>query len=99
MKKSKSNKLVPELRFQEFHGSGAWVAKELNELAKRVIKKNKKSLITRVLTNSAEYGIVDQREFFEKDIANPNNLEGYLIVDEGDFKGRASRSDIQEQYS
>ena len=37
------------------------------------------------MTNSAVNGVVDQRDFFEKDIANQNNLDNYFIVDFGDY--------------
>lgn len=37
------------------------------------------------LTNSAEYGIVSQRDFFDKDISNSENLSGYYIVEDDDF--------------
>ncbi|WP_375791637.1 hypothetical protein, partial [Escherichia coli] len=57
----------------------------LGKLAKRSVRKNVDGKITRVLTNSAEYGVVEQRDFFEKDIANQNNLEGYYFVEEGSY--------------
>ena len=40
---------------------------------------------TEVLTNSAEFGIINQREFFDHDIVNENNIGGYYIVRERDF--------------
>ena len=57
----------------------------LNKLAQRCIQKNKDGECKRVLTNSAEYGVVDQRDYFDKDIANQGNLQGYFIVDKGDY--------------
>lgn len=41
--------------------------------------------MSRVLTNSAEFGVVDQWDFFDKDIANQSNLEGYFVVEKGDY--------------
>ncbi|MGL5968060.1 MAG: restriction endonuclease subunit S [Kluyvera sp.] len=76
---------VPSLRFQSFKASGPWEFQPLGKLAQRSIRKNVNSKITRVLTNSAEYGVVDQRDFFEKDIANQSNLEGYYVVEEGSY--------------
>ncbi|EOZ6411891.1 restriction endonuclease subunit S [Cronobacter turicensis] len=76
---------LPRLRFQSFKTSGPWVFQPLGKLAQRSIRKNVDGKITRVLTNSAEYGVVDQRDFFEKDIANQGNLEGYYIVEEGSY--------------
>ena len=83
--KSKRQGFVPQLRFPEFQDAGDWEEKEFRRLAKRITQKNKKNTITRVLTNSAAYGIVDQRTYFDKDIANQNNLGGYFIVDKEDY--------------
>lgn len=57
----------------------------LGALASRSTRKNVDREVTRVLTNSAEQGVVDQRTYFEKDIANQDNLEGYYVVDAGDY--------------
>lgn len=38
-----------------------------------------------MLTNSAEHGVLDQRDYFDKDIANKRNLDGYYVVDHGDY--------------
>jgi type I restriction enzyme S subunit len=80
-----SNPTTPKLRFPEFKDSGAWEEKPLGEIVKRTISKNKDVSVTFVLTNSATQGIVSQREYFDKDIANQNNLEGYYIVHKDDF--------------
>ncbi|WP_192485171.1 MULTISPECIES: restriction endonuclease subunit S [Cysteiniphilum] len=85
MNNKKEKKLTPSLRFPEFEGDGAWSEKELKKLANRITDKNTGSFILRVLTNSATNGVVDQRDYFDKDIANQANLEGYSIVDEGDY--------------
>ncbi|QII69941.1 restriction endonuclease subunit S [Apibacter sp. B3706] len=82
---SKKTKLTPELRFPEFVDEGEWEEKILGKLAKKIVKKNKDGLINNVFTNSAIDGIVDQRDYFDKDIANKNNLENYYIVEDGDY--------------
>lgn len=76
---------LPKIRFPEFRDTGEWEEKTLGQLAKRCMKKNVKGQLSRVLTNSAELGVVDQRDYFDKDIANQNNLEGYFIVEKGDY--------------
>ncbi|WP_321956132.1 restriction endonuclease subunit S [Burkholderia cenocepacia] len=76
---------VPRLRFPEFREAKEWEVEPLRKLAKRCTGKNAKREHTRVLTNSAEYGVLDQRDYFEKDIANQGNLEGYYIVEKGDY--------------
>ena len=77
--------LVPELRFPEFEKEPNWPCVRLNAVAKKSTSKNKGEKITRVLTNSAVDGVVDQRDYFEKDIAVKGNLESYYVVDKGDY--------------
>lgn len=76
-----------ELRFKDDYGQDfpKWENKRLGELAVKVTEKNKGNHINLVLTNSAVNGIVSQRDFFEKDIANQNNLLNYYIVNIDDF--------------
>ena len=76
---------TPRLRFPEFREAVAWEVKELIKLAGRGTERNQKGKIKRVLTNSAEHGVLDQREYFDKDIAIQGNLENYFVVDQGDF--------------
>lgn len=86
MPMSKQQKgLVPELRFPEFEKEPNWPCVQLNAVAKRSTSKNKGEKVSRVLTNSAVDGVVDQRDYFEKDIAVKGNLESYYIVDKGDY--------------
>ena len=77
--------LVPKLRFPEFLVAEGWRVAPLSQLATRTKKKNRDQTITRVLTNSAEFGVVDQRDFFDKDIATQGNLESYFVVDLGSY--------------
>ena len=76
---------LPKLRFPEFRDAGEWKSIPLGQLAKRCTHKNGQGKLNRVLTNSAEFGVVDQRDFFDKDIANQSNLKGYLVVGKGDY--------------
>ncbi|OGT89550.1 MAG: restriction endonuclease [Gammaproteobacteria bacterium RIFOXYA12_FULL_61_12] len=76
---------VPKLRFPEFREAGAWETIPLSQLAKRSTQKNSLDELNRVLTNSAEFGVIDQRDYFDKDIANQDNLEGYFVVKKGDY--------------
>ncbi|MBW9248486.1 MAG: restriction endonuclease subunit S, partial [Acidithiobacillus ferriphilus] len=54
-------------------------------MANRAKQKNRDEKIDRVLTNSAEFGVVDQRDFFDKDIATQGKLEGYFVVELGSY--------------
>ena len=78
-------KLVPKLRFPEFRGASDWRLTPLSQLATRIKQKNRDEKIVRVLTNSAEMGVVDQREFFDKDIATQGNLATYFVVEIGSY--------------
>ena len=74
---------VPRVRFAGF--SGDWENKTLGKISKKVAEKNKNNEFIETLTNSAEYGIINQREFFDKDISNKKNLDSYYIVRSDDF--------------
>ena len=82
-----TEEMVPKLRFKKGDGElfDVWVKAELNQVFDKVKLKNKFNESLPVLTNSAKNGIVIQEDFFERDIANKNNLEGYYIVEIGDF--------------
>jgi len=77
--------LLPKLRFPEFRGAEGWQSAPLSQLAERAKQKNRDEKITRVLTNSAEFGVIDQRDFFDKDIATQGNLESYCVVEMGSY--------------
>lgn len=74
---------TPRLRFPEF--SGEWEEKKLGDVAKKVNLRNSKMEITRVLTNSANVGVVDQNDYFDRSIAVKENTANYHIVDINEF--------------
>ena len=74
---------VPEIRFAGF--TDAWEQRKLSEISDKVSKKNQNIVVDEVFTNSAEYGIISQRDYFDKDIANSENIDGYYIVEPNDF--------------
>ena len=76
---------VPKLRFPAFRGADGWKLAPLSQLATRTKQKNRDEKITRVLTNSAEFGVMDQRDFFDKEIATQGNLESYFVVELGSY--------------
>lgn len=57
----------------------------LSDLFEKSSLKNKDGSISNVLTNSAQYGLISQKDFFDKDIANKENTDGYYVVQPGDF--------------
>ncbi|MBP3230744.1 MAG: restriction endonuclease subunit S [Anaerovibrio sp.] len=79
----KQGEKVPEIRFAGF--TGEWEKRKLGEVSDKVTQKNQNAVINEVFTNSAEFGIISQRDFFDKDIANAENIEGYYVVEPDDF--------------
>ena len=75
--------LVPRLRFAEFVDEPPWECLPLKKLAKRITQRNTHGADLRALTNSAENGVVDQREYFDREIAT--NTDNYYIVETGDY--------------
>jgi len=76
-----------KLRFKDFNGQQfpEWEIVELEKVSTKVNQKNKELTLNNVLTNSATQGIISQSDYFERDIANQNNLGGYYIVQTNDF--------------
>ena len=82
---SSSNGLekYPKLRFKGF--SEPWTQVLLSDVFKKSTKKNSDGSITNVICNSAKNGLIPQREYFDKNIANSENTDGYYIIEQGDF--------------
>ena len=74
---------APEIRFKGF--SDAWEQRKLSEIADKVTEKNAGLQYVETFTNSAEFGIISQRDFFDHDIAKLGSLDGYYIVKNEDF--------------
>jgi type I restriction enzyme, S subunit len=85
MNKNEKKSLVPRLRFPEFCTTGEWKTCTLSELASRITTRNYANSVKRVLTNSAINGVVDQSDYFDREVANQNNLQNYFVIDEGDY--------------
>ncbi|GFI24556.1 hypothetical protein IMSAGC011_03357 [Lachnospiraceae bacterium] len=50
-----------------------------------MIEKNKSNEFSEPFTNSAELGIVSQKDYFDREVVNQENLDGYYIVRNDDF--------------
>ena len=79
----KNGERYPELRFPGF--TDAWEQRKLSDISTKVTTKNVDVHYTETLTNSAEQGIISQVDFFDKEISNKDNINGYYIVDNNDF--------------
>lgn len=74
---------VPKFRFKGF--TDTWEQRKLSDISTKVTTKNVDVHYTETLTNSAEQGIISQVEFFDKEISNKDNINGYYIVKNNDF--------------
>ena len=82
-------KLIPKLRFNGFDNE--WESFKLTEISERITRKNKSLETDRPLTISAQYGLVDQIEFFNKIVAS-KSLKGYYLLKNGEFAYNKSYS-------
>ena len=73
----------PKLRFPGF--KEPWKATTLSAIFEKNMKKNCDGAIKNVICNSAKQGLIPQREYFDKDIANSDNTTGYYIIEQNDF--------------
>lgn len=65
--------------------TSSWEQRKLSEIADKVTEKNAGLQYVETFTNSAEFGIISQRDFFDHDIAKLGSLDGYYIVINEDF--------------
>ena len=79
----KNGSPYPEIRFKGF--TDAWEQRKLSAIADKVTEKNVGLQYIETFTNSAEFGIISQRDFFDHDIAKMSSLGGYYIVRSEDF--------------
>ncbi|HFC9129744.1 TPA: restriction endonuclease subunit S [Enterococcus faecium] len=85
----KNGAKVPEIRFPGF--TEDWEQQKLGEVVERVTRKNKKLESIRPLTISAQEGLIDQNEFFNKTVAS-RDVSGYYLVKKGEFAYNKSYS-------
>ena len=57
----------------------------MGKISTKITKKNKGNTIQNVLCNSATLGLIPQNDYFDREIANSNNTEGYYVIEYGDF--------------
>ena len=81
--------IVPRLRFPDF--TGEWEEKKLSDFMTRLTRKNSNNESSRALTISSVDGLIDQGEFFKKQIAS-KDISGYYLLKKGDFAYNKSYS-------
>ena len=77
------------MRFPEFKDE--WIEVSLDKIVSRVTRKNKDNETDIPLTISAQNGLVDQRDFFNKVVAS-DNLTNYFLLKNGEFAYNKSYS-------
>ena len=80
---------VPRVRFGGF--TGDWEQRKLSDVVERITRKNQNLECTFPLTISAQYGLIDQNEFFDKRIAS-KDVCGYYLIRKGEFAYNKSTS-------
>ena len=80
---------TPKLRLKGMDGE--WHKVRLYDIAERVTERNKNNTCNRILTIAAQYGLIDQQEFFNKQIAS-SNLTTYYLLHKGDYAYNKSYS-------
>ena len=79
----KDENKVPEIRFKGFNDD--WEQYKLGEISNKVTTKNSSLKYLETFTNSAEYGIISQKDFFENNISKVEKLDRYYVVEPEDF--------------
>ena len=85
----KNGESIPELRFPGF--ADPWEQRKLGEIAHRIIRKNGGNQSNLPLTISAQYGLVDQRDYFNNQVAS-RDMSGYYLLQNGEFAYNKSTS-------
>ena len=70
---------------------GTWEQRKLGDLVDRVTRKNQDLVSELPLTISAQYGLIDQNEFFDKRVAS-KDVSGYYLIENGEFAYNKSTS-------
>lgn len=85
----KNGEQFPEIRFSGFFEP--WKQRKLGDITERVTRKNHNLESELPLTISAQYGLIDQNEFFDKRVAS-KDVSGYYLVRNGEFAYNKSTS-------
>lgn len=79
----------PKIRFKGY--TDEWEQRKLEEIVERVTRKNQDLVSELPLTISAQYGLIDQNEFFDKRVAS-KDVSGYYLIYNGEFAYNKSTS-------
>lgn len=79
----------PKIRFSGY--TEAWEQRKLGHLCERVTRKNKNNESDLPLTIASQYGLIDQRDFFNKVVA-AKDMSNYYLLKKGEFAYNKSYS-------
>ena len=85
----KDGESVPEIRFAGF--TDPWEQRKLGDIAEIVTRKNENNESDLPLTISAQHGLIDQRLFFNAQVAS-RDMSGYYLLRQGEFAYNKSTS-------
>ena len=85
---NKENK-TPLIRFKGY--TEDWEQRKLGEVCERVTRKNKNGESDLPLTIASQYGLIDQRDFFNKVVA-AKDMSNYYLLKKGEFAYNKSYS-------
>ena len=78
-------------QYRSLYGYLSWEQRKLGEVAHRVIRKNESNQSDLPLTISAQHGLVDQRDYFNNQVAS-RDMSGYYLLENGEFAYNKSTS-------
>ena len=78
-------RVLPKLLYND------WEQRKLEDLVDCVTRKNQDLVSELPLTISAQYGLIDQNEFFDKRVAS-KDVSGYYLIENGEFAYNKSTS-------
>ena len=80
---------IPKIRFKGF--TEPWEQRKLGDICERVTRKNKNNQSDLPLTISSQYGLIDQRNFFNKVVA-AKDMSNYYLLQNGEYAYNKSYS-------
>ena len=79
----------PKIRFEGF--TDDWEQRKLSEICERITRKNRNNESDLPLTIASQFGLIDQRDFFNKVVA-AKDMSNYYLLKKGEFAYNKSYS-------
>lgn len=79
----------PKIHFKEFQNE--WDSTTLGDISKRIVRKNSNNETSLPLTISSQFGLIDQKNFFNHQVAS-KNLSNYYLLYKNEFAYNKSYS-------